>query len=95
MDATTELPLLLDSKQVAALLNVRRQRVYALDLPVVKIGPRTYRWHRADVLRLCNTAVHTRENDSDPERGVATADWARPCHVDRPWRLQAHKAPAA
>ena len=78
------LPLLLDSSQVASLLNVRRQRVYGLNLPVVKIGPRTYRWHRDDILRLCSSG--TSPEDRPTGGSLSTAVWAKPAHVERPWR---------
>lgn len=41
---------LLNVEQVAAMLNVRRKRVYELGIPCVRLSPMTIRWCRSDVL---------------------------------------------
>ena len=88
MDLKDTLPLLLDRRQVASLLNVRPNRVYSLSIPVTKLGPRTYRWHRDEVLRFV-TAGQTQANARHPiHPTTSTAQWAKPPHAKRPWRKQ-------
>jgi predicted DNA-binding transcriptional regulator AlpA len=41
---------LLNVDQVAAMLNVRRKRVYELGIPCARLSPMTIRWRRQDVL---------------------------------------------
>jgi len=43
-------PPLLDARQVATWLSVRRKRVYELDIPAVRISRRALRWRAEDVL---------------------------------------------
>lgn len=37
--------VLMTAREVAAMLNVRPQRVYELGIPHVQISPRSKRWH--------------------------------------------------